>query len=343
MKTQHVTIKNIAAELGLSVSTVSRALKDHPDISQTTKQRTQALAKQLCYTPNPIALSLKSQRSYLVGVIVPEIAHYFFSTVIGGIESVADACGYSLILVQSGEQLSREEKVLGHIVNLRVDGVLASVSKETNSYGHFQRLLDERIPLVFFDRVADSLDATHVTVDDFRGAYDATKHLIAQGCRSVAHFYGPRNRSIFRSRHDGYRQALEDAGLPFRPQLVVEADTLEKGTAQTERLVQQRIAFDAIFAVNDFTAAGAMLALRKAKLSVPHDVAVVGYTDAPTAKVLTPSLSSVHQSGFEMGQQAMKALLRQIGAEDRLPAERIVLPAQLVVRESSLRDLVTIK
>ncbi|MDR1227375.1 MAG: LacI family transcriptional regulator [Prevotellaceae bacterium] len=337
MRSQHVTIKDIANELGFSVSTVSRALKNHPDISEETKRLVNELAEHLRYTPNPIALSLKNRSSSMIGVIVPEVVHYFFATVISGIEDVAERNGYSLMLMQSSEQLSKEVTAVANVMKGRVDGVLASVSKQTNTYEHFQKLMDEHIPLVFFDRVADDVDTTHITVDDFGGAYSATKHLIGQGCKNIVHFAGPQNRKIFRDRLNGYRQALENNGLFFKPELVVAADTLDKGAFETQRLLAQGVVFDAIFAVNDFTAAGAMRALKEAKKAIPQDVALVGFGDESITLMLEPNFSSVHQSGYEMGQKAMEHLLMQIHSEDKLPTEQVVLPAELVIRESSMR------
>ncbi len=335
MRSQYITIKDIANELGFSVSTVSRALKNHPDISAETKRLVNELAERMHYTPNPIALSLKNRSSSMIGVLVPEIVHFFFSNVISGIESVAERNGYSLILVQSSEQLSKEVTAVANVMKGRVDGVIASVSTQTNTYEHFQKLLDEQIPLVFFDRIAENIDATHITVDDFGGAYEATKHLIEQGCKNIVHFAGPQNRRIFRARLDGYKKALEDGGLPFKPELAVVADAMDKGYQQVQQLLEQGITFDAIFAVNDFTAAGAMRALKKAKKAIPQDVAVVGFANESITLMLEPNLSSVNQSGFEMGQLAMEHLLKQIRSEEKLPAEKIVLPATLVVRESS--------
>ncbi|MDR0414906.1 MAG: LacI family transcriptional regulator [Prevotellaceae bacterium] len=334
MKSQHITIKDIANELGFSISTVSRALKDHPDINGDTKRRVQELARRLNYTPNPIALSLKNRSSGIVGVIVPEVVHYFFATVICGIEEVAERNGYSLMLVQSSEQLLKEITAVTTIVNGRVDGVLASISKQTNSYEHFQKLMDTNIPIVFFDRVADGIDAMHVTVTDFAGAYDATIHLVEQGCRNIVHFYGPQNRTIYKNRLAGYLQALTDAGLPH---LTIAADSMDEGRRQTELLVQQGTEFDAIFAVNDFTAAGAMLALKRAGRKIPQDVALVGFADESITQMLEPNLTSVHQPGFEMGQQAMELLIRQINSDEKLPSEQIVLNTTLMVRDSSRR------
>jgi LacI family transcriptional regulator len=337
MKSQHITIKDIANELGFSISTVSRALKNHPDINEETKKRVQELAERLHYTPNPIALSLKNRSSGIIGVIVPEVVHHFFATVICGIEDVAERNGYSLMLVQSSEQLPKEVTAVTNIVNGRVDGVLASISKQTNTYEHFMKLMDTNIPLVFFDRVADDVDTMHVTVTDFTGAYEATKHLIEQGCRNIVHFYGPQNRTIFQNRLNGYRKALEDAGLPILPHLIIAADSMDEGRRQTELLVQQGVTFDGIFAVNDFTAAGSMLALKRAGRAIPKDVALVGFADESITQMLEPSLSSVHQPGFEMGQQAMELLIKQINSDEKLPSEHIVLNTTMVVRESSMR------
>lgn len=338
MKSQKTTIKDIARELGFSVSTVSRALKNHPDISSETKRLVNELAEKLQYTPNPIALSLKNRRSNVVGVVIPEVVHFFFSSIISGIENVAERNGYSVMLVQSNEQLSREVSAINTILHGKVDGVMASVSKETNNYAHFQKLIDQGIPLVFFDRIAEGIEATHVVVDDFGGAYAATDHLAKQGYKNIAHFAGPQNRQIYRDRLKGYTKALIDNGLEIKEELIIEADNICQAKITVENLVSSGIKFDAIFAVNDFTAAGALLSLKRANLRVPEDVALVGFANESITQMLEPNLSSVHQSAFEMGEKAMESLLQQINSEDRLPPQRIVLPTYLIVRESSQRS-----
>ncbi|MGL4364556.1 MAG: LacI family DNA-binding transcriptional regulator [Bacteroidales bacterium] len=337
MKSQHITIKDIAKELGVSVSTVSRSLKNHPDISIETKKRVCELAKRLNYTPNPVALSLRTKQSHIVGVIVPNIMSYFFSSIITGIETVAEKHGYSLMLAQSSEQLSKEIIAVENMIKGRVDGILASVSLETNNYCHFQKLIENKVPLVLFDRVANDVDATHITVDDYKGAYDATMHLVQQGCRKVAHFCGPQNVKIFRNRLEGYKQALTENGITVNPQLILEADSLEKGFDATKKLLSSKIEFDAIFAVNDFTAAGAMHILKQAQLQIPQDVAIVGFSDSIIALIVEPNLSSVSQPAFKMGKIAMEHCLMQINSEEKLMAKTIVLPTKLITKESSIK------
>lgn len=335
MKSSQVTIKDIARELGISPSTVSRALKDHPDISQETKRLVNELAKKYNYKPNAIALSLRNQRSNVIGVVIPEIVHYFFSSVISGIEEVANANGYSVMISQSNEDFNREVAACETFLNGIIDGVLISVSKETNDYTHFHRFEEEGIPIVFFDRSVDEIQADRVIIDDFDGAYQATEHLIVQGRRKIVHFAGPQNRLIGQNRLNGYLKAMRDNGVVIDERLIIPCDTFQSALVETQKLIESGLKFDSIFTVNDFTAAGALKILLRNGYKVPDDIAVVGFGDDQTSLMVEPTLTTVNQPGFEMGKKAMEQLIRRITQTKPEPPVTELLKTQLIVRESS--------
>lgn len=335
MKSSQVTIKDIARELGISPSTVSRALKDHPDISQETKRLVNELAAKYNYKPNIIALSLRNQRSNVIGVIIPEIVHYFFSSVISGIEEVANEHGYSVMISQSVEDYNREVAACDTFLNGINDGILVSVSKETANYDHFHRFEEEGIPIVFFDRAVDEIQADKVIIDDFDGAYQATEHLIVQGRRKIVHFAGPQNRLIGQNRLNGYLKAMRDNGVVIDERLIIPCDTFQSALVETQKLIDSGLKFDSIFTVNDFTAAGAMKVLLRNGYKIPTDIAVVGFGDDQTSLMVEPTLTTVNQPGFEMGKKAMEQLIRRITQSKPEPPVTEILKTQLIVRESS--------
>ncbi|WKV11126.1 LacI family DNA-binding transcriptional regulator [Marivirga harenae] len=339
MKKANITIKDIAKELGVSPSTVSRALKDHPDISVDTKKEINELAKKLNYQPNTVALSLRQSKTNTLGVIIPEIAHFFFSAVISGIEDIAHDAGYHVIITQSNESFEREVMNTKALFNSRVDGILMSVSRETENYDHLQSLLDYDIPLVFFDRIIDSLNACKVIVNDEQGAYEATTHLIEQGCYRIAHLAGPQNLAISKNRLNGYKAALADNRYMIDDNLikVCGLGTFEEAESITNEILDYRFPPDAIFANNDVAAYGAMMAIRKKKLRIPEDIAIVGFSNWRFSSLIQPALSSVTQPGFKMGQEATRLLMKQInkGEDEESITETISLKTNLVVRESS--------
>jgi LacI family transcriptional regulator len=339
MKKANITIKDIAKELGVSPSTVSRALKDHPDISQETKKQINDLAKKLNYQPNTVALSLRQSKTNTLGIIIPEIAHFFFSAVISGIEDIAHNAGYHVIITQSNESFEREVMNTKALFNSRVDGILMSVSRETENYNHLQSLLDYDIPLVFFDRIIDSLNACKVIVNDEQGAYEATTHLIEQGCYRIAHLAGPQNLAISKNRLNGYKAALADNRYMIDENLIKVCGfgTFEEAEAITNEILEYRFPPDAIFANNDVAAYGAMMAIRKKKLRIPEDIAIVGFSNWRFSSLIQPALSSVTQPGFKMGQEATRLLMKQInkGEDEESITETISLKTNLVVRESS--------
>jgi LacI family transcriptional regulator len=341
MKYVQVTIKDIARELGISPSTVSRALKDHPDISPETKKAVNELAEKLNYQPNIVALSLRQSKTNTIGVIIPEIVHFFFSTVISGIEDVAYRAGYNVILAQSNESQAREITDIKALFNSRVDGMLMSISRETTNFEHIESIISKGVPIVFFDRVYHTPHSSRVIVDDKAGAKEATLHLIEQGCKRIAHLEGPPNLEISKQRLLGYQEALKEKELPFSTDLVAicPSGTIEEGRIATEKLLSQKNPPDGIFATNDPAAMGAMQAIKQRGLRIPHDVSIVGFSNWFFSALMDPPLSSVDQPGFEMGQEAAKILIRQIEKKDKenveLPSETKILKTRLIVRESS--------
>lgn len=342
MKSTQATIKDIARELNVSSSTVSRALKNYPGISEETKQRVKDMAKKLHYRPNALALSLRKSQSLTIGVIIPEVVHFFFSTVISGIEEVAHKRGYNVILSQTNEKLEREKGSLETMISNQIAGFLVSYSKETNDFEHFQILHDQGYPLVFFDRVPDIPNAINVMVDDYKGSYDAVSHLIEQGYTQIAHLSGPKNLPISKERERGYRDALKYHGMPVREELIAACPqgTDAEGKEIALQLLQNLTPGpDAFFGNNDMAAVGAMKACRELGLSVPQEVGIVGFSNWQFASMIDPGLSSVSQPGFEIGVQATELLLDII--ENKILPETITSPitltTELVIRKSSSR------
>lgn len=337
MSFEQITLKDIAKKLNLAPSTVSRALKDHPDISRETKQIVMALAKELDYQPNTVALSLRKSKTYTIGVIVPEIVHFFFSTVISGIEDGAYAAGYHVVICQSNEDAERERKNANILMQSRVDGLIVSVSKSTTDFSYLQAIQKKGVPMVFFDRRCKEVDASSVVVEDYQGAYSATEHLIINGYRKIAHLCGPSTLSLSQNRTDGYKDALQKYDITVMPELIVKADTYNEGYYATKSLLEGPIVPDAIFAVNDSTAIGAMKAIKEKGKKMPQEIGVVGFTDDPMlSQLVEPQLTSVAQPGYEMGQLAAKMFLEQIEKGPDNPVIRHeVLKTRLVIRESS--------
>lgn len=344
MKFSQVTIKDIARELGISPSTVSRALKDHPDISAKTKEAVNALAEKLNYQPNIVALNLRQKKTFTVGVIIPELVHFFFSTVISGIEDVAYQAGYSVLLAQSNESYEREKTDIKALFNSRVDGLLMSISRETRNFDHIESVIAKGIPVVFYDRTYNTTLCSNVVVDDYVGAKEAVNHLIEQGYRKIAFLEGSPGLIITNDRKRGYTDALKEHQLPIRDNYIEECTigSLEEARRATKKLMSMSDPPDAIFAANDPMAAGAMQSLKELGLRIPQDVGVVGFSNWSYGSLLEPSLTTVDQPGFEMGQEAARLLIRQIEVADKeqdYPSpETKVLKTRLIVRDSSLRN-----
>jgi len=334
MTKENITIKDIARELGISPSTVSRALKDHPDISQATRDAVNELAVRWNYKPNPIALSLKSGSSKTIGVIIPDIVHFFFSSIISGIQDVAYERGYNVMMCQSNEKWDHEVKNVQALVSSRVDGILISVAKETTDYDHFRAAADRGIPIVFFDRIVKDLDTDRVVVDDEIGSYNAVKHLLRMGKKHIIHLSGPLNLEIARLRIDGYRRAMKEYRITPSDDDIIKCDTTEEAEEIIPRLLNLANRPDAFFAVNDLTAAQALIITKRMGYKVPGQVAIVGFTNSQIATLTDPGLTSVDQKGYEIGLEAAKLLLGRIENRDK-PSQTKIISTELIIRGSS--------
>jgi len=337
MKRQ-ITIKDIAQKLGLSTSTISRALKDHPDISPKTRTAVKELAALLGYRPNRIALNLRNNSTRTIGLIIPEIEHYFFSAIINGIEEIAYKNDYSVMVFQSDESYKREVINTQAVLTNRVDGVLVSFSKETKDFSHFQKLIDNEIPVVFFDRVIDALQADQVVADDYQGAFLAVNHLIEKGCKRIAHFAAPQHLAIGKQRLSGYHDALLKHNIPYDPSLVMLADTYETSRKAAHDILRRPNYPEGFFAVNDMAAIAIIKEAKSLGLKVPEDIRVVGFENSKSAAISEPELTTVDQFGFELGREACLMLLKRLKSEERedpfKPIKKVI-KTRLIVRAST--------
>lgn len=338
-KSGQVTIKDIAKELNISCSTVSRALKDFPGISPATKKAVTELADKLNYRPNAIALSLRNQKTNVIGVVIPETVHFFFSTVISGIEDEAMKDGYNVMICQSNENYEREADCIDALMSARVDGLLVSISRETEDLAHLKKVVDEGTPMVFFDRLVEGMNAPSVIIDDYQGAYDATEHLIQQNSKNIIHLAGPDNLIISRKRTEGYLSALEDHQIPVRQDNIIECrnGTLEEAEQALTRVLQSGRALDGVFANNDMAALGALKAVQKAGLKSPEDITIIGFSNWNFSSLTQPALSSVAQPGYEIGREAARLILQEINSNEKASKHVSILDTELVIRESSMR------
>jgi LacI family transcriptional regulator len=335
------TIQDIARVLNITASTVSRALNGHAAISEATKSAVRHTARKLNYRPNKIASSLRLGRSKIIGVIIPSAEINFFGSVVHGIQRVAREKDYSVLIYESNEQADFEREGVETFLRSRVDGVLASISKETTSFDHYRELSKRGVPLVLFDRVNDDLAVPSVVVDDYKGAFNATQHLIDHGCKRIAHIGGQQHISIFKKRLEGYMDALRENGLPVNKRLIRYGEvSIESGSKCMKSLLKQKNLPDAVFAVEDFTALGALQALKEANKNIPGDVAVIGFANEAFGQYITPSLSTVDQQTARMGEAAARLFFDLL--EKKLPykdgSQKLVLEPVLVRRESSRRE-----
>ena len=329
------TIKDIAEALGISVATVSRALTDSYEIKPQTREKVLETARKMKYKPNLLARNLKKNSNNLIGVIVPEIITSYFPELIIGIQEIFNPLGYQVLICQSGESSALERKNVEMLENQQVEGLIVSVSKESKNIDLYKRLIDEGMPIVFANRVIDELEAPKVVIDDRQWAYNATEMIIKHGYRRIAHLAGNFNLAITKQRLEGYLQALDAYKIPIDERLVMYVGIQqEQAKIGVRYLLSLKERPDAIFCVNDPIAIGAMLELRERGIRVPEDIAIVGFTESPTGKVL--GLSSVAQPTFEMGRTAATMLLNRIKNPLLEVAETIVLDAKLIIRKDTL-------
>lgn len=334
---QKITIKTIAKELGVSTSTVSKALKNSHEISEETKHKIQAYANLYNYKPNNLALQLRNQKTKLIGVILPQIVHHFFSTVIKGIEEVANANGYHLMVCFSNESYKKEYENLRVLSNGSVDGLIVSIANETlenKDFSHFKDLVSEEIPLVLIDRVVSEIMCDKVVVDDVGGGYKATDYLFRTGCQKIALVTTPNHVSVSALRRQGYEKALIERYIKADRSLIVEIDDDQDFNAQIAPLFDQHI--DGILAVNEIYAAKCIKYAKERNFDVPKDISVIGFTDGLISEFSSPSITSVAQHGILMGKQAVEMLIDHIenDPEDYKP-RRNVISSDLIVREST--------
>ncbi|MGM9509763.1 LacI family DNA-binding transcriptional regulator [Larkinella sp. GY13] len=337
MRRHYITIKDIARELAISVSTVSRALRDAYDVNPKTREKVLAKAMELNYKPNFNAIGLVQSQSHHIGVLMPAITNYYFSTVFTGIEQVANANGYNLIVFITNDSAEREQAILQDLSLSSLDGLLVSVSSQADSYAHFEELIRNGIPVVFFDRVADAVLTSKVMQDDYHGAYAATQHLIDQGYRRIAHLAGPAGLTFTQKRQKGYEDALTNSGLQVRSDWVIHSGfSQECGFEDVARLWTLAEKPDALFAVNDRKAIGAMLALKERNVQIGKEVGVIGFTNDPMSQIISPTLTTVAEPAFEIGKLSCELLLKHMTRKN-VEAQEVILPARLIVRESTRR------
>ncbi len=334
---KHITITDIAKKLGISASTVSRALSDHPDIKEETKKKVQQLADEFYYKPNSIAQSLKNNRTTIIGVIVPEIKHDFFSSAISGIEEVAYHAGYTIIVCQSNENFEREVVNTNSLIHQRVAGIVASISQNTINGDHFKSVVARGIPLVFFDRACSDVAVSKVIIDDAKSAFDAVSHLITKGYKRIAHFTGPKELDICKLRLKGYSKALSEFNLPVIESLICYGGLHEAdGYNSMEELIKNNNLPDAIFAVNDPVAIGAFQRIKEAGLRIPEDIGIVGFSNNKITALVDPPLTTVNQPSFEMGKKSAELLIEMIESEKQsFKPTTITLNTVLIIRSST--------
>ncbi|GAO41546.1 LacI family DNA-binding transcriptional regulator [Flavihumibacter petaseus] len=333
-----VTIADIARALKITPATVSRALNNHPGIKEETKLRVKETALRLNYQPNKIASSLRLGKSNIIGVIIPSAEISFFGSVVHGIEKVANENNYNVLIYQTNELFEYEKKGVQTFLQSQVDAVLASISKETINLDHYQELKRRGIPLILFDRANDQLGVSSVVVDDYAGAFEATKHLISQGCRRIAHIGGQQHVSIFNQRLKGYIDALNVHNIPLNDDLIVYGKvSIDSGRECMKQLLALRQPPDAVFAVEDFTALGAIQAIKQAGKVIPDDIAIIGFANEAFGEFLTPSLSTVNQQTVKMGEEAAKMFFegQRKGGTWLTQPKKMVLEPALICRESS--------
>lgn len=339
-----VTLKQIAKELDVSISTVSKSLRDSSEISEDTRLKVQAFAKLYNYKPNNIALSLKNQRTKTIGIIIPEIVHHFFATVISGIEQVANENGYTVIVCLSNESFDKEVINMEMLANGSIDGFIISLSKETQFKGdfhHITEVMNQGMPVVMFDRITNEIYCDKVIIDDKQAAYDAMQMLIDKGKKRIALVTTEDYVSVGKLRTDGYTKALLDNDLEFDENLIIKIEDIENCEIKIGKLIEDK-AIDAILAVNELFAVTIIKMASKKGLKVPDDLSVIAFTDGIISQYSTPTITTVSQNGIKMGQKAAKMLIERVELEDYDDEEEHVqhykteiIETQLIVREST--------
>lgn len=338
MASKEVTIYDIAAKLKISAATVSRALMNNPSVSKKTQKLIIDTANELGYRANQFARNLRSQKTHVIGVIVPRINSYFMSSAILGIERIARKEGYHVVISQSAEQEKTEIANAQTMFNNRVDGLLVSLAYDTKDLTHFEPFFKRNIPIIFFDRIEENNKSVCVVIDNKRAGYSATNHLIEQGCKRIVHITATPKRNVYKDRLAGYKQALADHRIKFKNEYLVINDlSQEAGPAAAEKILRMKPLPDGVFVANDNCAVGCMIALKKAGIRIPQDIAFVGFNNDPVSTVIEPNLTTVNYSGIQVGEIAAYHLIQHFKGINFNVTERIIIKADLIIRESSLR------
>ncbi|MFT3981354.1 MAG: LacI family DNA-binding transcriptional regulator [Ferruginibacter sp.] len=332
------TIKDIARRLNISISTVSRALRNASDVNADTKKAVMALVEELNYQPNKLALSMRQQQTHTIGVIVPNL-DYVLATMVKGIDEVALEAGYTVMVCQSNESFGREIVNTRRLMESLVDGFIISVSSETKIFDHFKKIQEKEMPMVLFDRLLPDKTMPGVRIDNEDGGFQATEHLVQQGYKRIAILAGPKNLGISNSRLDGYLAALKKYKIKKDNDLIIHCDfNQDYAYFATQELLNMKKRPDAIFTISDRMAIGAMLAIKGKGLSMPQDIGLVGFNNEPVVSLVTPAISSIEQPSFEMGKMAGKMFIETLHNAEGMRGVEQVLKTKLIVRESSLRN-----
>ena len=338
-KKAEVTIYDISRALNISASTVSRGLNNSPQVRKDLRKKIMQTAQEMGYQHNKFAANLRQKRTRTLGVVIPRIDSHFMSTVISGMEKVANNAGYQLLISQSEESAVLEEANIQALFNSRVDGMLVSLSYETRNSDSFRNILRKDIPLVFFDRVLECNNCVSVVIDNYRAGYDATKHLIDQGCRKIVHVAGSLNRNVYNDRYRGYRQALADNNLTFDDRMLIVTDLGDSsGMIVLNQILNNGTTPDGIFTANDTSAVSLICELKRKGYRVPDDIAVAGFNDDPVSRIVEPNLTTVHYPGRAMGEVAASTMIRILEGTQYERVNSITLTHELIIRQSSLRS-----
>jgi len=339
---KETTLKEIAEALGISITTVSKALKNYSDVSEKTRKAVVALAEELNYTPNSFAVNLRTKESKTIGLIIPELVHHFFSSVINGIIAEAEKKGYLVIILQSNESLELEKKQVALLINKRVDGIIMSLSNESNNDFHIKEILRKEIPFVQFDKISKLIPSSKVVINDQKAAMEAVQHLIDKGCKKIAHIRGPENPQNAIDRFIGYKKALEKNGISYDSKLVYICKnvTFEEGVEFAKQIVEEHPDVDGIFVITDLVAVGVLAYFNEKGIQVPNQIAVIGFSNWFMSQVITPKLSTVDQPSYEMGVAAFTLLLEEMicRKDGKVFIPRTIeLETSIIERESSLK------
>lgn len=341
LQVKETTIYDLARELNISIATVSRALKDDPVVSKKTKKKIFELAEAMGYRGNHFARNLRRQRTNTIGVIVHELNSNFITSVLAGIEKVTTEAGYDLIITHSSENHIKEAANAKNLFHKRVDGLIASLAFDTSDLKHFQPFKDKGVPVIFFDRVEQDDNSTVVIIDNYKCGYQATKHLIEQGCKKIAHITASLNRNVYSQRYKGYRDALFDNDIPFDESLLIVNDLGENGAVVSARqIAAMKPLPDGAFITNDFVAAVCMRTFKENGISIPGDIAVVGFNNDAIGKLIEPALTTINYPGMNMGEIVARNLINHLrGVSNIQHTNTIIVNAELIVRKSSIKKV----